>query len=75
NAAGHARAATNLLTALEREPDPDWSGFTGLTSAESPMDARYWREFVGPWIGRRLTGRSSGDGRRPKHASYLRLDP
>lgn len=75
NAAGHAHAATNLLRALEREPDPDWSGFTGLTSAETAMDARYWREFVGPWLGRRLTGRSSGDNRRPKYPTYLRLEP
>ncbi|WP_293697631.1 SGNH/GDSL hydrolase family protein [uncultured Agrococcus sp.] len=75
NAAGHAHAATNLLMTLERDPDPDWSGFTGHTSAESAMNARYWREFVGPWIGRRLTGRSSGDGRRPKYANYIRLEP
>lgn len=75
NAVGHARAASNLLKALERDPDPDWSGFSGVTSAEAAMDARYWREFVGPWIGRRLTGRSSGDGRKPKYPAYIRLEP
>ncbi|MGO4758901.1 SGNH/GDSL hydrolase family protein, partial [Streptomyces sp. 2MCAF27] len=26
---------------------------------------------LGPWIGRRLTGRSSGDGRPPKRAELL----
>lgn len=75
NAAGHAHAATNLLRALEHEADPDWSGLTGLTSAEAAMDARYWREFVGPWLGRRLTGRSSGDKRKPKYPEYMRLEP
>ncbi|MFB7376117.1 hypothetical protein ACFC0A_01760, partial [Kitasatospora purpeofusca] len=31
-------------------------------------DARWVRTHLGPWIGRRLTGRSSGDGRAPKRA-------
>jgi len=31
--------------------------------------SEYWREYVMPWIGRRLTGRSSGDNRAPKIAT------
>ena len=30
----------------------------------------YYREFVGPWIHRRLTGRSSGDGRTAKFPTW-----
>jgi hypothetical protein len=33
---------------------------------KSRNTATYYREYVLPWIGRRLTGRSSGDGRAAK---------
>jgi hypothetical protein len=33
---------------------------------KSRNTAVYYREYVLPWIGRRLTGRSSGDGRAAK---------
>lgn len=62
---GHRRVASNVLaglgvavpaSSLPEAPD----GFT------RPGTAEYWREYVLPWIGRRLTGRSSGDNREPK---------
>ena len=31
-------------------------------------NARWTREFLGPWVHRRVTGRSSGDGVAPKRA-------
>jgi len=34
-----------------------------------PRTSAYWRTYVLPWIGRRLTGRSSGDNREPKSAT------
>jgi hypothetical protein len=34
-------------------------------------DLRFAREHLVPWIGRRLTGRSSGDGRPPKRPELL----
>jgi hypothetical protein len=37
-------------------------------SAPRPRTAAHWREYVLPCIGRRLTGRSSGDNRDPKIA-------
>ncbi len=63
--AGHRRVASNVLAALE-VPVPDF----GPDPAEParPRTAEYWRRYVLPWIGRRLTGRSSGDGREPKLA-------
>lgn len=67
NALGHTRIASRVLDALDVPPPADWA-----TDARAPADDRvqgtaaYYREFVLPWIGRRLTGRSSGDGRPPK---------
>lgn len=75
NAAGHAKVAENVMHALERDPDPQWREMRGVTTAEQKRDARYWREFVGPWLGRRLTGRSSGDGRAPKYGDYVTVRP
>jgi hypothetical protein len=34
-------------------------------------EARYYREHVLPWVGRRLRGRSSGDDRAAKHAAWI----
>lgn len=72
NAQGHAIAASNVLAALEvpiagadTAPDAD-------DELVRPRTAEYWRQYVLPWIGRRLTGRSSGDHREPKRP---RLDP
>ncbi|QTX03677.1 SGNH/GDSL hydrolase family protein [Agromyces archimandritae] len=75
NAAGHARVASNVLTALGVPVPPEWG--VAEVAAEPPgpkarNTAAYYREYVLPWIGRRLTGRSSGDGRAAKRAE---LDP
>lgn len=70
NALGHARVAGNVLAALDL-PAVD---APELAPFERPGTAAYWREYVLPWIGRRLTGRSSGDNREPKHPA-LELVP
>jgi lysophospholipase L1-like esterase len=70
NAAGHRRVASQVLAAL------------GLASVPSPLeplqevraswlgarsaDLRWARAYLGPWLHRRLTGRSSADGVRAK---------
>jgi hypothetical protein len=36
---------------------------------------RYTREHVVPWVKRRLTGRSSGDGRTAKYAEWAWIAP
>jgi lysophospholipase L1-like esterase len=68
NARGHARVASNVLSALEI-PVPDFAAVEGPADDARPRTAAYWREYVLPWIGRRLTGRSSGDSREPKSAT------
>ncbi|HWR85856.1 MAG TPA: SGNH/GDSL hydrolase family protein [Rhodoglobus sp.] len=63
NALGHSRVAGNVLAALEVPAPP---ADDGLPELLRPGTAAYWRQYVLPWVGRRLTGRSSGDTREPK---------
>ncbi|GGX34336.1 SGNH/GDSL hydrolase family protein [Streptomyces noursei] len=68
NAEGHRRAAEAVWQALGLPAEADWDA--PLSAAVPPRwaarraaDVRFAREHLVPWIGRRLTGRSSGDGR------------
>lgn len=73
---GHHRVASNVLRTLGHEHPADWQIDAAPISAPSRRDQlRYTREHVMPWIGRRLTGRSSGDGRTAKHPEFVRVDP
>ncbi|HEX6339233.1 MAG TPA: SGNH/GDSL hydrolase family protein [Jiangellaceae bacterium] len=67
---GHRRVAARVLDTLGWPEDPAW---LSLPAAEPTSwlrsrgaDARWVYAHLGPWIRRRLTGRSSGDGRLPK---------
>ncbi len=77
-AEGHRRVALNALTTLGRGPaagrNPEWA--TPLPPVQRPSrrdavraDARWAREHFGPWVQRRLQGRSSGDGLSAKRPS------
>ncbi|MFG3039641.1 SGNH/GDSL hydrolase family protein [Streptomyces sp. NPDC048330] len=73
---GHRRVAEAVWQSLGLTPEEDWR--TPLPPSAQPgwasrrlADARFAREHLGPWIGRRLTGRSSGDGRAPKRPELL----
>ena len=66
NARGHHRVAARVLEALgERVPETWWS-LPELPPAARLARSEYMREHLGPWVKRRLTGTSSGDGREPK---------
>ncbi|MFD8974001.1 MULTISPECIES: SGNH/GDSL hydrolase family protein [Streptomyces] len=73
---GHRRVAEAVWQTLGLPAEDDWrtplppAGRTGWTSRRI-ADARFAKEHLGPWIGRRLTGRSSGDGRAPKRPELL----
>jgi lysophospholipase L1-like esterase len=72
---GHEWIASRVLTAMG-VPTPA----PVVTDADAPRgglvgELRYWRAYVVPWIGRRITGRSSGDGRSPKFATWTRIAP
>ena len=76
NAEGHARVAAAAFNAIETDanthedeqwwvkplpPAPKHSKFEDLKT-----DARWVKNHMLPWVGRRLKGVSSGDGRQPK---------
>jgi len=76
-AEGHRRVAEAVWQALgHAAEDADWH--TPLPASAPPRwvarrtaDVRFARQYLLPWIGRRLTGRSSGDGRVPKRPQLL----
>ncbi|HEY0542837.1 MAG TPA: SGNH/GDSL hydrolase family protein [Actinoallomurus sp.] len=80
---GHERIAAALAHAL-RLPDSSDSWTSPLSSpAVTPSawrvaatELRWVATFLGPWLGRRLRGRSSGDGRTAKRPHLLPMaDP
>ena len=74
NSRGHHRVAARVLTALGMEPPPAWWSLPPLP-ASGARGASYYREHVGPWVRRRLTGTSSGDGRAPKYGTWAEIPP
>lgn len=74
NSRGHHRVAARVLTALGVEPPADWWSLPELP-APTLRGAAYYREHVGPWVRRRLTGTSSGDHRLPKHPEWAEVVP
>lgn len=73
---GHHRVAANVLRTLGHEVPNDWvTEAAPLPPATRMAQLRYTREHVLPWIGRRLTGRSSGDGRTAKQAEWVAVHP
>ena len=67
NALGHTRVASNVLRALDVPIPALWEEAAfAADDVRVQSTSAYYREFVLPWIGRRLSGRSSGDGRPPK---------
>ncbi|MET0296693.1 MAG: SGNH/GDSL hydrolase family protein [Microbacterium sp.] len=74
NPRGHHRVAARVLSALGMEPPADWWSLPALPASGS-RGLAYYREHVGPWMKRRLTGTSSGDGRQPKFADWATFEP
>ncbi|WP_282084226.1 SGNH/GDSL hydrolase family protein [Streptomyces tendae] len=76
-AEGHRRVAEAVWQSLGYQPeDPEWHAPVPPTpppgwTARRTADVRFARQHLLPWIGRRLTGRSSGDGLPPKRPDLL----
>ncbi|MFE9856445.1 SGNH/GDSL hydrolase family protein [Streptomyces sp. NPDC005780] len=76
---GHARIAAAVAQAIDLpRSDDTWTHPlppqvlpTGWQSAGAEL--RWAAAFLGPWVGRRLRGRSSGDGRTAKRPRLLPL--
>ncbi|MGX1702462.1 SGNH/GDSL hydrolase family protein [Microbacterium sp. NPDC055357] len=74
NSRGHHRVAARVLTALGFEPPQEWWSLP-TAAATGARGAAYYREHVGPWLRRRLSGTSSGDGREPKFGAWTEVAP
>lgn len=75
---GHRRVALRACEALGVPTSEDWRepwpAAPGLSWRDQrAQDIRWAREHLAPWIGRRLRGVSSGDGRRPKRPQLEKL--
>ncbi|MFF1294383.1 MULTISPECIES: SGNH/GDSL hydrolase family protein [unclassified Streptomyces] len=76
-AEGHRRVAEAVWQTLGHDPeDTEWRTPMPATlppgwAARRVADARFARQYLLPWIGRRLTGRSSGDGLPAKRPDLL----
>jgi hypothetical protein len=75
NARGHHRVAARVLTALGFEPPAEWWALPEQAVEAKQRQVAYYREHVAPWVRRRLTGTSSGDGRAPKYAGFTTVEP
>ena len=79
NAAGHQHMAIAVLDALgvehDLQPLPTRLVPVLARRARLAADVRWTREFLGPWVHRRVTGRSSGDGVLPKRPTLEPIAP
>jgi lysophospholipase L1-like esterase len=83
---GHRRVALRACEVVGVPVDEDWRDpWPPLGQVSRPaalswlsarrMDARWARVHAAPWVGRRLRGRSSGDGIPPKRPHLLPFSP
>ena len=72
NAHGHRRVADLVLAALGH-PEPERLLDQPVVRRTPASELRFYRAHVAPWVGRRLRGTSSGDGREPKHPTWTRV--
>ncbi|WP_103885327.1 SGNH/GDSL hydrolase family protein [Actinacidiphila yanglinensis] len=80
SSAGHVRVALRAaqVLGLDTPTDPDlpWPPEAPRPPAQVRRDNLHWaREYLVPWIGRRLRGESSGDDVLPKRPELLPLRP
>lgn len=73
---GHERVAEAVWQTLGLPPRSEWRTplpphVPAAWAVRRVADLRFTSRHLLPWIGRRLTGRSSGDGREPKRPALL----
>jgi lysophospholipase L1-like esterase len=74
NTRGHHRVAARVLDALGFTAPEEWWALPD-TLEKRLAGAAYYRAHVGPWVRRRLTGTSSGDGRTAKFPAWVTVTP
>lgn len=80
SAEGHRRVAAAVLHAIELPHDPDWQDpLPPYRQSPAPLRAigsvAWGVGFLVPWAVRRITGKSSGDGRVAKHSELVTWTP
>ena len=75
NARGHHRVGDRVDGALGLDAPGEWWSLPADAPAPALPRGEYFREHLAPWVRRRLTGRSSGDGREPKVGSWIDVAP
>ena len=75
NARGHHRVAARVIEAVGGATPADWWRLREIPDTARLKGSDYYREHVAPWVRRRLTGTSSGDGRAPKFGDWVELEP
>ncbi|MEV7086267.1 SGNH/GDSL hydrolase family protein [Streptomyces sp. NPDC093085] len=78
-AEGHRRVAEAVWQRLGLPAEEEWRAelppaVPARWPARRMSDLRFAREHLGPWVMRRVTGRSSGDGRAAKRPELLPYD-
>ena len=81
---GHERIAQMALIGLGLSPDPGWShgvlsqplpGMLVTRGQKISTSHKWIHEYAVPWVGRRLKGTSSGDGRSGKRPDLIEMPP
>ncbi|MBT2515328.1 SGNH/GDSL hydrolase family protein [Arthrobacter sp. ISL-30] len=77
SAPGHINMAKRVLKVLEHDDSidvPPLEPVRQLSRADAlRANARWVREFAAPWVVRRVTGRSSGDGLQPRYEQLTQM--
>ena len=74
NSAGHRRVAALVLDALGYPAEAHVIDPRTAESRRMVAEARYYRQYVLPWMNRRLRGRSSGDNRTGKYLDWVAIE-
>lgn len=72
---GHQWIASRVLTAMGVPTESPTPADAEVVRGGLRGEVRYWWTYVLPWMGRRLMGRSSGDGRSPKYSTWTLIPP
>jgi lysophospholipase L1-like esterase len=74
---GHTRVAARVLATLGFQQPDSWVLEAPGDAVDAGLRAElaYYRRHVLPWVRRRMTGRSSGDGRVAKFAEWSEMRP
>ena len=75
NARGHHRVAARVLDELGLPVPDGWWSLPELPGGVRLARGEYFRAHLGPWVRRRLSGTSSGDGRPPKYGAWFPVEP